>query len=347
MAAMTPPLRPRSALACALALAACSPPPTAPPPRPSAPAVEPARPAVAVPADSPARAAVLAAWRGQMPNWPHPPLVHGEPVAWPGGPDGSARVVAAVTATGRIVASGAIFLVATAVPYREGAASVGGPELRASAAPPAVAGLAVRDLDHDGDADVALFLAADDQPAAGFQQYLWAFTATASAPFGFAEMPAAQCRLLGVRDEAALAAALPTADRFAPPAAGTSPGRFVAVLELANAAELRSVLAPTGLRLCRDTALRSGQHQRRCTTTPTARVTAAVVARMRRELGHLAAVMSDEGFSDGALTPECTRDGALVRCHASEGGPRGTDWVLSGEGATLRLVEATAWSAEL
>jgi hypothetical protein len=238
--------------------------------------------------------------------------------------------------------------VATAVPYRDGMAAVGGPELHASAAgPPAVAGLSVRDLDRDGDADVALFLSADDQPAAGLQHYLWAFTATAATPFGFAEMPAAQCRLLGVRDDAALAAALPTADRFAPPAAGTSPGRFVARLELATAAELRSVLAPAGLRLCRDAAPRSGQRQRRCTTTPAARVTAAVVARMRREVDRLAAVMSDAGFSDGALTPECTREGALIRCHASEGGPRGTDWVLSGDGATLRLVEATAWSAEL
>ena len=337
-------------VALAVALSACRPAPAPPRPAPLLTPRAPVAAAVDVPAPSPpedpARAAVLATWRARMPGWPSPPRLHGSPVAWPGGPAGSERVVVAVSAVGNIPAADAVFLVATAVPSRDGAGEVAAMEFVGPSGPSALlAGLSVRDLNHDGVPDVAVLLSPDPSPGAGVHPLLRAFTATAEAPFGFVGLPTAQSRLFGVRDDAAVAAALPSMDRFEPPTADTDPIRFVARLELATATELRSVLAEPGLRLCHDLQ-RAGRHQRRCEQIPLARVNDAVVARMHRDLGGFAAIERTDGFSDGVLTPECTREDALIRCHASAGGPRGIDWLLSGDGATLRLVEATDWSAE-
>jgi hypothetical protein len=156
-------------------------------------------------------------------------------------------------------------------------------------------------------------------------------------------MVRAEVQLLGVRDDAAVAAALPTMNAYEAPAAGVSPARFLARLRYATPAQFRAAVASTGLRLCTDLPDRTGNRRRRCATTPVARLTDALITgRIRRDLGTFDEVLTDEA---GELTmPSCQRQGAEIHCGANIGGPAGVGWALVGEGATLRLIEVCPWA---
>jgi len=153
----------------------------------------------------------------------------------------------------------------------------------------------------------------------------------------------AAVELAGVDDAAAFDAALPTLGRYEPPVAGMSPARFIARLRYATPAEFRAAVADRGLRLCADFPNRRGVREKHCELIPRARLTdARIRGPAQRALGTFAKVYAEP--ASALIEPSCQRQGAALRCGASVGGPAGVDWTLSGEGASLRLVEISPWA---
>lgn len=335
---------PHTALLAALALAACSsprtPPPAAPvaPPSPVAVVEDAAAPVERQPPTDPRREAVLAAWRADAAGQTDAPSLVAGPVDFPGeGADG-ARVAA-------VVASGSnAELVVTAVPFVAG--SQVHTSLTISGDPTTViAGLSVRDVNRDQRPDVAVFLREEYQLAdyLPFQHFALFYTLRTQPERSLAQLVRSELELLGVRDDAALATALPAQGSYEPPAEGMSPVRFLARLRYATPAQFRQAVAATGLRLCTDLPDRTGVRRKRCTTFPAARLTDALITgRIRRDLGQFVDVLSDE--PDGLTTPSCQRAGREVHCNANIGGPAGVDWSLVGEGASMRLIELSPWA---
>lgn len=333
-----------TALLAALALAACSSPRTPPPAAPVAAApVAPAEDASAAPVArqppaDPRREAVLAAWRADASDRTDPPSLVAGPVDYPGEGAESTRVAA-------VVASGSSAeLVVTAVPFVAGSQTH--TSLTISGDPAAViAGVSVRDVNRDQQPDVAVFLREEYrlEDYLPFQHLALFYTLRTQPERSLAQLVRSEIELLGVRDDAALAAAIPTQGSYEPPAEGMSPVRFIARLRYATPAQFRQAVAATGLRLCTDLPDRTGVRRKRCTTMPAARLTDALITgRIRRDLSEFVDVLTDE--PNGLTTPSCQRAGREVHCNANIGGPAGVDWSLVGEGAAMRLVELSPWA---
>jgi len=328
------------ALSVALASAACRPTPlpVAPPPvAPPAPPPVPAAVDAGAPQVDPRSAALVAAWRAANPQETGEVTVRGEPVDVPDPTDPGAR------AAGVVQHGSDATLVLTAVPFVAGSAATVG--LSYDLAPESITGVSARDLNGDRRPDLAVF-SRDERVLESYlplQRYARFFALRTGPERSLAAMVRAEVQLLGVRDDAGLAAALPTMNAYEPPAAGMSPVRFLSRLRYATPAQFRAAVAPSGLRLCTDLPDRTGNRRRRCATTPVARLTDALVTgRIRQQLGTFDEVESDEV---GELTmPSCQRQGAEIRCGASVGGPAGVYWSLVGEGESLRLVEVCPWA---
>lgn len=334
-------IHPRAATL-ALALAACSgartPPPPAAPPVIDAGAVAVARADVpATPPPDPAREAVLAAWsRGNLRGSGAPRVVAG-PIdcADAGQP---ARVAAVVASEGSAT------LVVTPVPAVEGRAL--NADISFEGTPEeSIAGLSARDVNGDGRRDLAVFVRREVvlEGYAPIQRFMQLFSVVTDGEGSLAPMVRAEIELLGVRDDSALAAALPSLGAFEPPSDGLSPARFIARLRYATPAQFRAAVAPSGLRLCTDFPDRTGNRRKRCVTHPAARLTDALVTgRIRRDLGQFADIFTDDASALAA--PYCARREREVHCGANVGGPAGNSWSLVGEGAAMRLVEISPWA---
>ena len=332
----------RRALPVVVAFAACrSTPPPAPVATPTAapaPVMTPVADVdAAAPATDPRRAALVAAWRADNPQEIGDVTVRGEPVDVPDPSAPGAR------AAGVVMHGTDARLVLTAVPFVAGSQATAG--LSYELAPEAITGVSARDLNGDQRLDLAVFVR--EEPVLDdylpLQRFARFFALHTNAAPLLAPMVRAEVQLLGVRDDDALAAALPTMNTYEPPAAGMSPVRFLARLRYATPAQFRAAVASTGLRLCTDLPDRTGNRRRRCATTPVARLTDALITgRIRRDLGVFDEVQTDEA---GELTmPSCQRQGAEIRCRANIGGPAGVHWALLGEGETLRLIEVCPWA---
>lgn len=208
-----------------------------------------------------------------------------------------------------------------------------------------VAALSLRDVDHDGALDVALFLTDDDEPESHLQHHLWLFTASPEAPWELGAMVAADARLLGVRDDRALLAAMPDIDHFEAPSAGMSPGRLVARAELATAAERRAALPPDGLHACEASGPALAELLSRCRVYPLARVDDALLARLRRGWQRFARLEADASGASGTLFElHCEPAEGAIQCSATTGSPYGMRWTVAGQGEAMRLAEITSWS---
>ena len=335
-------MKPRAAFAAALLAACGAPRARAPMPAPQAArATPPPAPTPALSPDASRREAVLAAWRAAHPNpGPDdaPPVVVGDPIDYP--EEGAAGSRAA-----GVVASGTFAtLVVTPVPHVEERQATA--TLQTTGAPAeTIAGLAARDVNGDGRADVAVFLRREYEldGYAPLQHLALFYTPIGVGERGLAALERAEVELLGVRDDAGLAAAIPTLGRYEAPREGLSPARFIARLRYATPAELREAVAPAGLRLCTDTPDRTGARRKRCTLYSRAQLTDAfVTGRVREALG--AVVEVRRGEARGLAFPSCRRVGRELRCGANAEGPAGVDWTLVGEGASLRLVEVSDWA---
>lgn len=348
LTAVRAPVQPRRAmrtahpaLLAALALAACSSPRTPPPAAPVAPAPTAAAedasaaPVARQPPADPRREAVLAAWRVDASARADPPSLVAGPVDYPG--DGVH--VAAVVASG-----GEARLVVTAVPFVAG--SQASASLMISGDPAAViAGVSVRDVNRDQRPDVAVFLREEYrlEDYLPLQRFALFYTLRTQPERSLAQLVRSEVELLGVRDDEALAAAIPTQGSYEPPADGVSPVRFIARLGYATPAQFRQAVAATGLRLCTDLPDRTGVRRKRCANMPAARLTDALITgRIRRDLGGFTDVLTDD--PDGLTMPSCQRAGREVHCNANIGGPSGVDWSLVGDGAAMRLVELSPWA---
>lgn len=310
---------------------------TTPPPATTTASAAPDASAPAAPPADPRREAVLAAYRATAPNPASPPAIVGEPIDYPD-ENGAARAAAVVA-----VGDGAT-LVVTPVPYAEGQQAVA--SLLITGAPAeTIAGLSARDVNGDHKADVAVFLRREYELEnyAPLQHFALFYTLVTTPEREMKPLERAEVELLGVRDDAGLAAAIPTLGRYEAPREGLSPARFIARLRYATPAELREAVAPAGLRLCTDTPDRTGARRKRCTLYSRAQLTDAfVTGRVREALG--AVVEVRRGEARGLAFPSCRRVGRELRCGANAEGPAGVDWTLVGEGASLRLVEVSDWA---
>lgn len=334
----------RSLVAASLFVVACggSRATSAPAPSPAAPAASAgatpsaASAAPAAPAD-PRREAVLAAYRAENANPSSPPTLVGDPIDYPD--EGVGPRVAAVVAVGDSAT-----LVVTPVPYVEGQHATG--SLLLTGAPAEViAGLSARDINGDHKNDVAVFLRREYELEnyAPLQHFARFYTLVTTPAREMKPLERAEVELLGVRDDAGLAAAIPTLGRFEAPAEGMSPARFIARLRYATPAEFRQVVPAAGLRLCTDVPDRTGNRRKRCTTYPAARLTDALITgRIRRDLGVFVEVLEDD--THNLTFPSCQRQGAELQCGADIGGPAGVNWSVVGEGASLRIAEISPWA---
>ena len=333
---------PFSLVAASLLVAACSTSRSTSNPTPAAtptpaPAPAPAAAAAATPPPDPRREAVVAAWRAANPNAAAAPSLIGDPIDYPD--EGVGPRVAAVVSTG----SDAL-LVVTPVPYAAGQQATA--SLLLTGAPAEViAGLSTRDINGDHKNDVAVFLRREYEleTYAPLQHFAHFYTLVTTPEREMKPLERAAVELLGVRDDAALAAALPNLGHYEAPAEGMSPARFLARLRYATPAEFRQAVASTGLRLCTDLPDRTGVRRKRCTTYPAARLTDALITgRIRRDLGTFVDVLTDD--THDLTFPNCQRAGAEMRCHANAGGPIGVDWSVVGEGAAMRVIEISPWA---
>ncbi len=293
--------------------------------------------APATPPADPRREAVLAAWRAAEANSTDAPAIVGGPIDYPG--EGAGARVAAVVSAGH----GAT-LVVTPVPYAEGQQATASLQITGDASE-VIAGLSARDVNGDHRDDVAVFLRREYELEgyAPVQHFALFYTLVTTPEREMKPLERAEVELLGVRDDAALAAALPGMGRYEAPADGMSPVRFIARLRYATPAEFRQAVAPSGLRLCADMPDRSGTRHKRCTTYPTARLTDALITgRIRHDLGTFVDVLTDD--TSGLTFPSCQRRGQELRCNANTGGPSGVDWTVTGEGASMRIVEVSPWA---
>lgn len=234
-------------------------------------------------------------------------------------------------------------LVMTPVPFVEGSAASSSviPE---GSARDEIAELLVRDVDRDGREDLVVLLrrervVGEDLPLGAFVR---AFALETRPARDLAPMARAELLLLGVRDAAALDAALPTLNRFVPPSEGMSPARLLAQLADATPAEFRQAIAATGLRVCSERGLQQ-RTVRRCVHHPMARLTDALIATEIRPRNFNFAERLSRDFS-GLGPPVCRRTAEGVACHAvySANPAAGRSWSLVGEGASLRLAAVTA-----
>ena len=326
-------------LAASLIVAACSASRGASNPTPAAtpaPAADAAVAAAATPPD-PRREAVLAAWRATNPNAAAAPTLVGDPIDYPD--EGVGPRVAAVVAEGNSAA-----LVVTPVPHVAGQQATA--TLLLTGAPAEViAGLSARDINGDHKNDVAVFLRREHEldGYAPLQHLALFYTLQTTPERSMAPLERAAVELLGVRDDASLALAIPSLGRYEAPAEGMSPARFIARLRYATPAEFRQAVAATGLRLCTDLPDRTGTRRQRCTTYPAARLTDALITgRIRRDLGTFVDVLTDD--THDLTFPSCQRAGAELHCGANAGGPIGVNWSVVGEGAAMRVIEISPWA---
>ncbi len=316
---------------------------SAPPPTPvTAPVVAPA-PTVATtvdagaPAADPRRDALMAAWRATHPDVAGEVSVRGEIIDVPDPAAPGARVAAV------LVHETALTLVLTPVPFVAGQQA--STSLSMLNATEAFTSISARDVNGDQRPDLAVFLSAEEVVAdyLPLQHFAHFFALRTEPERSLASMVRAEVQLFGVRDDAGLAAALPTLNAYEPPTAGMSPMRFLSRLRYATPAQFRAAVAPSGLRLCTDFPDRTGNRRQRCVNTPVARLTDALITgRVRNSLGEFTDIVVDD--DSGLQTPSCQRHGAEIRCGASVGGPSGVNWSLIGEGATLRLIEISPWA---
>lgn len=288
------------------------------------------------PAD-PRREAVLAAARANAVNAEVPVIVAG-PIDFPD-PEAQGTRVAAVVGSG----SDARLLV-TPVPFVDGAALTT-PITITGAPQDDIAGLSTRDINGDHKPDLAVFLRREFELESyvSLQRFARLYTIGTTPERSLAPLIRAENQLLGVRDDAALAAAIPGLNTYEAPAEGMSPMRFIARLRFATPAQFRAAVASTGLRDCTDFPDRTGNRRKRCTTRPVARLTDALITGpIRRSLGTFVDVLSDD--TNELTDPSCQRVGNELHCGANIGGPAGTDWAVVGEGASLRIIEISPWA---
>lgn len=323
--------------ACGGARVSVAPTPVVASPAPDA-AAPPAEPDHAAPVPDARRDALLAAWNAVAPAAPEPASIVAGPIAYAEAGAAEARV-AAVVARGD-----SAMLIVTPVPFVAGRQAVASLSLTGAPAD-VVAGLATRDINGDHRDDVAVFLRREYE-LEGYlplQRFALLYTLQTTPERSMAPLIRAEQQLLGVRDEASLAAATQGLDAYEPPAAGLSPVRFIARLRYATPAQFRAAVAPAGLRLCTDLPDRTGVRRKRCTTYPAARLTDAMITgRIRRDLGEFAVELVDDVRQ--LTTPSCQRVNQEVHCGANVGGPAGTDWSLVGEGAAMRIAEISPWA---
>jgi hypothetical protein len=311
--------------------------PSAPPPTSAAPdAPNTAAPA---PAADPRRDAVLAAWRASNPNATDAPSVLAGPIDYTDESVPGARVAAVV-----VGGSSSLALVVTAVPFSAESLATGTVSLLGDAQN-AIASMSARDVNGDHHPDVAVFLRNEQvlENYVPLQRLAYFYTLQTQPERSMAPMVRSTVHLLGVRDDAALAAALPSLQAYEPPSPGLSPARFIARLRYATPAQFREAVAPSGLRLCTDMPDRTGNRRKRCTTYPVARLTDALITgRIRHDLGQFVDVLADD--TSELTEPSCQREGQEVHCGANIGGPAGVDWSVVGEGAAMRLIEISPWA---
>jgi len=325
----------------ALSVAACAGPraataPVAAPAPVGAP--EPVAPVVVVTPVDARREALVAAWRAANPQSTAGPAVLAGPL------DFADPVTPGPQVAGVIGDDRSATLVLTAVPFAEGHAITA--SLSISGAPrDVIAGLSARDVNGDHRPDLAVFLRSEYELDGyiPFQHFALLFTVHGQPERNLAPLVRAEMRLLGVRDDVALAAALPGLITYEAPAEGLSPIRFLARLGYATPAQFRAAVAPAGLRLCTDLPDRTGNRRRRCVTTPAARLTDSMITgRIRTDLGQFVEVLVDD--PNGLQVPSCQRHGTELRCGANIGGPAGSSWAFVGEGSALRIAELGPWA---
>lgn len=299
--------------------------------------------APAAPRVDPNRESVLAIWHRENPSLTATPEFVAGPVPW--GPL-EGRLVALVAT------SDTAWLVTAPTPGGTPAENVGQVTQIAlsgeGTARAALGAMTLRDLTGDGAPEVVVFVTRE-QPVESYvamQDFTRVFGISSMGPWMARPMTRIELQLLGVRDEAGLNAAAPTLGHYEAPTAGMSPGRLLARLPYANAAELRAVIAPAGLRLCNDTPVNGGPRRKRCTMFPRARLTDAfLTTRVHQALGSFEDFEGDDAATQ-LVAPSCQRNGDTLRCTASVGGPAGNDWTFTGDGETLRLVELSAWAED-
>ena len=207
-----------------------------------------------------------------------------------------------------------------------------------------VADLLVRDVDRDGHDDLVVLLRRERFVGEGVPLGAYAQVFALDLAFGRAlsGLLRAELLLLGVRDAAALDAALPHLTRYEPPADGVAPARLVARLEYATPDELRRVVAPSGLRLCDDAVVR-GRPVPRCATHAAGRLTDAMITdRIRRR--YLGFAELEHTDFRGLGWPTCRRVAAGVECSATDSAQvAGASWLLVGEGAAMRVAAMSAF----
>ena len=334
--------RPHTAAFFLVASVACrssSPPPTPTPPAPSPTSAAPDVSTAPTPAADPRRDAVLAAWRASNPNSTDAPNVLAGPIDYADESVPGARVAAVV-----VGGSSSPSLVVTAVPFTAESLATGTVSLLGDAQN-AVASMSARDVNGDHHPDVAVFLRTEQvlDNYVPIQRFAYFYTLQTQPERSMAPMVRSTVQLLGVRDDAALAAALPSLNTYEPPAAGMSPARFISRLRYATPEQFRQAVAPSGLRLCTDLPDRTGNRRKRCTTYPMARLTDALITgRIRNNLGQFVDVLADD--TSELTEPSCQRAGQEIHCGANIGGPAGTDWSVVGEGASLRIIEVSPWA---
>ncbi len=292
--------------------------------------------AVTPPAD-PRREAVLAAARANAVNAEVPVIVAG-PIDFPD-PEAQGIRVAAVVGSGNDAR-----LLVTPVPFVDGAVLTT-PIMITGTPQDDIAGLSTRDINGDHHPDLAVFLRREYELEnyVPLQRFARLYTIGTTPERSLAALIRAETQLLGVRDDAALAAAIPGLNAYEAPAEGMSPARFIARLSFATPAQFRAAVASTGLRVCTDLPDRTGNRHKRCATHPVARLTDAMITgRIRHDLGTFVDVLSDD--TRELTDPSCQRVRSEIHCGANVGGPAGTDWALVGEGATLRLIEVSPWA---
>jgi hypothetical protein len=294
--------------------------------------------AAATPATDPRRDAVLAAWNAAAPPGDGTAEILAGPIDYPD-PEAQGLRVAAVVGRGEDAQ-----LLVTPVPFVAGAAMSASLSLSSTAAE-AIAGLSARDLNGDHRDDLAVFLRREYELEnyISLQRFALLYTPVTSPERELKPLIRAENELLGVRDDAALAAALPNLHTYEPPSEGMSPARFIARLRYATPAQFRAAVAATGLRLCTDLPDRTGNRRKRCTTYPAARLTDALITgRIRHDLGVFVEVLVDD--TSDLQSPSCQRAGREIQCSASVGGPAGVGWSVIGEGAAMRILEISPWA---
>ncbi len=197
------------------------------------------------------------------------------------------------------------------------------------------AGAVLRDVTHDGRPELVIFAKPPAvPPGSSDQSTVWIVgVGPDKRP---ARMLLLETQVIGATDEASLQRELSVATLGS--TAHASPVKVIGRLSLATPAEMRALVGPKGLQLCK----RDGDSHT-CTTIAQKAIDKAAVAAIVKRGG---VSRKFQPVDDIVTVPSCSHgDDAPTRwhCSATDGGNSGGEWKLDATGGKLVLVEVSRW----